>query len=62
MAVSHLDITSLQKEAEVAVLRLSFATYKDFPQKAKEAAEKVIQVTENDELRERAQELLNMIE
>jgi len=62
MAVSHLDNTSLQKEAEVAVLRLSFATYEDFPQKAKEAAEKVIQVTENDELRERAQELLNMIE
>ena len=53
MAVSYLDMTQLQKEAEVAVLRLAFDTQEDFPQKASEAAEKVIQVTGNDEIRER---------
>ena len=46
-------MTQLQKEAEVAVLRLAFDTQEDFPQKASEAAEKVIQVTGNDEIRER---------
>ena len=61
-AVSFLDNSSLQKEAEVAVLKLVDATYETTPQMAKKALENIIQITNNDEIRENAQELIKMID
>lgn len=61
MATGYLDDSELQQEAEVAVTTVAWSIAGDHPQEAREALEKVLQVTENDQLRGLIQQAIDQI-
>ena len=61
MASDYLEDKNLQQEAEVAVVKIAEATSGSYPAESKAALEKVSQVSKNDFLRKKAQELANQI-
>ncbi|MHC4112618.1 MAG: HEAT repeat domain-containing protein [Planctomycetota bacterium] len=61
MATAYLEDKTLQQEAEVAVVKIAEATLGSYPAESKAALEKIIQVSKNDFLRKKTQELLNRI-
>lgn len=61
LAAGYLEDSDLQAEAEAAVVRIAESTKADHPQQTKEALQKVLAVSKNDGLRERAQKLIDQI-
>jgi HEAT repeat protein len=61
MAVSFLQDKSLQQEAEVAVVKIAESTVESHAAESKAALQKVIDVSKNDFLRKKAQELKSKI-
>jgi HEAT repeat protein len=61
MASSYLEDKTLQQEAEVAVVKIAEATGGSYPAESKAALQKIIQVSKNEFLRKKAQELINRI-
>lgn len=62
MAADYLKDKALQQEAEFAVVKIAEAIRGSHPQQSKDMLKKVIQVSKNDSLRQRAQEAINQIE
>ena len=60
-AAGYLQDSALQAEAEAAVVRIAEATRADHPHKTKAALQRVLDVSKNDGLRERAQKLIEQI-
>lgn len=61
MAAAFMEDKSLQQEAEVAVVKIAEAISDSFPAESKAALEKVVQISKNDFLRKKAQELISKI-
>ncbi|UCH64004.1 MAG: HEAT repeat domain-containing protein [Fidelibacterota bacterium] len=61
VATGYLDDSELQQEAEMAVGRIALLTASDYPEETVEALEKVLQVTENDQLRGQIQQFIDQI-
>ena len=61
MAADCLDDSALQQEAGVAVGMIARSTVSDHPQETRKALEKVIQVTENDQLRKQIQQFIDQM-
>lgn len=61
MAAAYLQDKSLQQEAEVAVVKIAEATGGSYPAESKAALQKIIQISKNEFLRKKAQELINRI-
>ncbi len=61
MATGYLADSTLQQEAEVAVGMIARSTASDHPQETREALEKVLQVTENDQLRQQIQQFIDQM-
>ena len=61
IAVSYLQDKALQQEAEVAVVKIAEATIESNPAESKAALQKVIEVSKNDFLRKKAQEMKSKI-
>ncbi|MGB2806931.1 MAG: HEAT repeat domain-containing protein [Sedimentisphaerales bacterium] len=59
IAALYLDDKALQQEAEVALVKIAEAISDSFPAESKAALQKVIQISKNDFLRKRAQELIS---
>jgi HEAT repeat protein len=59
MAASFLEDKDLQQEAEVAVVKIAEATSSSYPAESKAALEKVIRMTKNEFLREKAKKLMS---
>ena len=62
MAAEYLADSSLQQEAEFAVVKIAGAIGGSHPQQSKDVLKKVIQISKNDSLRQQAQEAINQIE
>ena len=61
MASAYLEDKALQQEAEVAVVKIAEAISDSYPLESKAALEKIIQISKNDFLRKKAQELKSKI-
>ncbi|HUT29353.1 MAG TPA: HEAT repeat domain-containing protein [Sedimentisphaerales bacterium] len=61
LAAGYLEDSDLQAEAEAAVVRIAESTKADHPQQTKEVLQKILSVSKNDGLRERAQKLIDQI-
>ena len=61
MASVYLEDKALQQEAEVAVVKIAEATGGSYPAESKAALEKIIQISKNEFLRKKAQELKGKI-
>jgi HEAT repeat protein len=61
MAATCLQDSSLQQEAEVAVVKIAEGIYGSYPEKTKEVVGKVMQTSKSDSLREQAQNVINQI-
>jgi len=61
MAAGYLQDSDLQAEAQAAVVRIAESTRADHPQQTKAALQKVLETSKNDELRERAQKMIDQI-
>jgi HEAT repeat protein len=61
MAAAYLDDVGLHLEAESAAIRIAPAVVAANPQRVKEVLQKVIQGTQNDTIREQAQQIVNQI-
>jgi HEAT repeat protein len=61
IAALYLDDKALQQEAEVAVVKIAEATGVSYPAESKAALEKIIQISKNDFLRKKAQEVKSKI-
>jgi HEAT repeat protein len=61
MAAGYLDDVALHLEAESAAVRMAPAVAAANPQRVKEVLQKVIQGTENDTIREQAQQVISQI-
>jgi HEAT repeat protein len=61
MAAAYLEDKSLQQEAEVAVVKIAEATGGSYPAESKAVLQKVIQISKNDFLRQKAQEVISQI-
>lgn len=59
MASGYLSDKALLQEAESAVVKIAGNIYKSFPQQAGEALNKIIKTTNNETLRQQAQEIIN---
>ena len=62
MAMAYLEDESLSREAEYAVVKIAEGIGADFPELAKETLRKIIKTTNNDTLREQAQQVLDKME
>ena len=62
MAAGYLEDKALQQEAEAAVVRIAESTQAGYAQQTKAVLGKVIQISENDSLRQQAQKLIEQIE
>ena len=62
MATVYLEDESLSREAEYAVVKIAEGIGGDFPELAKETLKKIIERTNNDTLREHAQQALDKME
>ncbi len=60
-ALSYLTQKDIQNEAETAVVRIAGRIKRDHPQAAKQALEKIISITQNDYIKNRAQDELKRI-
>jgi hypothetical protein len=58
LAAGYLDDLALHLEAELAAVRIAQAIQASYPQRTKEVLQKVIQGTQNDTLREQAQQVI----
>jgi HEAT repeat protein len=61
MAATCLQDSTLQQEAEVAVVKIAEGIYGSYPEKTKEVLAKVMQTSKSDSLREQAQNVINQI-
>jgi hypothetical protein len=61
MAAEYLDDLALHQEAESAAVQIAQGIYGSYPQQAKEALQKVLQSTKNDDLRQQAQQIVDQI-
>ncbi|MBA7609743.1 hypothetical protein ES703_16937 [subsurface metagenome] len=61
LATGYLDDSELQQEAEAAVGMIARSIASDHPQETREALEKVLQVTENDQLRGQIQQFIDQM-
>ena len=61
MASAYLEDKALQQEAEVAVVKIAEATGGSYPAESKAALQKIIQVSKNEFLRKKAQEVKSKI-
>jgi len=61
MAASYLQDTSLQQEAEVAVVKIAEGIYTNHPQQTNDVLNKIIKTSKNDSLRWKAQEIITQI-
>ena len=61
MAAAYLEDKSLQQEAEVAVVKIAEAVVGSYPAESKAVLQMVSQVSKNDFLRKKAQELISKI-
>jgi len=61
MAAAYLEDSALQKEAEVAVVRIADGTYGSHPQKTKVILQNVIHISKDDSVRQRANRLIEQI-
>jgi HEAT repeat protein len=61
MASSYLEDKALQQEAEVAVVKIVEATGGSYPAESKAALQKIIQISKNEFLRKKAQEVKSKI-
>jgi hypothetical protein len=61
MAATCLQDSSLQQEAEVAVVKIAEGIYGSYPEKTKEVLAKIMQTSKSDSLREQAQNVINQI-
>ena len=61
MAATCLQDSSLQQEAEVAVVKIAAGIYGSYPEKTKEVLAKIMQTSKSDSLREQAQNVINQI-
>ena len=61
MAAPYLEDKALQQEAEVAVVKIAEATGGSYPAESKAALQKIIQISKNDFLRQKAQEVKSKI-
>ncbi len=59
LAADYLDDSALQQEAEVAVARIAQGTYEDHPDRTRDALEKLVRVTQNEQRRNRVQGFLD---
>ena len=62
MAVSYIGDKELSQEAEAAVIKIAVETYESEPEKTRAAVEKVLETSENESIRDEAQELLKVID
>ena len=62
LAVEYLDDGTLQQEAEVAVARIARGTYEDHPARTRDGLNKLIRVTQNEQLRNRMQDFLDSMD
>ena len=62
MATTYLEDEGLSREAEYAVVKIAEGIAADFPELAKDTLKKAIERTENDTLRNQAQEVLDKME
>ncbi|MHC4497984.1 MAG: hypothetical protein ACYS21_02585, partial [Planctomycetota bacterium] len=62
IAAGYLEETALQQEAEVAVVRIAEGTRASHPRQTRDVLDKVVQISKNDSLRQRAQELIKQME
>jgi hypothetical protein len=61
MASAYLEDKALQQEAEVAVVKIAEATGGSYPAESKAALQKIIQISKNEFLRKKAEELKSKI-
>jgi hypothetical protein len=61
MVSDYLQDKALQQEAEVAVVKIAEATGGSYPAESKAALQKIIQISKNDFLRQKAQEVIKQI-
>jgi HEAT repeat protein len=61
MAATCLQDSSLQQEAEVAVVKIAEGIYGSYPEKTKEVLAKIMQTSKSDSLREQAQNVIDQI-
>jgi len=61
MAAVYLERKNLQEEAEAAVVKIAEATSGSYPAESKAALQKVSQISKNDFLRQKAQEVIKQI-
>jgi len=62
IAANYIRDKSLFKEAELAVVKIAGSIYAEYPQQTKDVLKKIIQTSENESMRQQAQELINRIE
>jgi len=62
MALSYLDNEELRQEAEAAVVNIADGIHENFPQQVADALPKVLAVTKNDSLRQKAEKLLEHVQ
>ncbi|MHC4483108.1 MAG: HEAT repeat domain-containing protein, partial [Planctomycetota bacterium] len=62
MAADYLGDSSLQQEAEAAVVKIAESTRGSHPKRTKTMLQKVVQISQNDSARQRAKELIKQIE
>jgi len=62
MAAGYLEDSALQQEAQAAVVKIAESTHGSHPQQTKAVLLKVVRISKNDSLRQRAQELIKQIE
>jgi HEAT repeat protein len=61
IAADYLQDKTLFKEAEFAVVKIAEGIYERFPQQTRDVLEKILRTSKNDPLRQKAQELINLI-
>lgn len=59
LTAEYLEDADLQQEAEVAGARIGRSTYEDHPEQTRNVLEKLVQLTQNDQLRDRVQGFLD---
>jgi len=62
IAADYLQDKTLFREAEFAVVKIAEGIHENFPQQTRDVLEKILQTSKNDQLRQKAQEVINRIE
>lgn len=61
IAANYIQDKSLFKEAQLAVVKIAGGIYVEYPRQTKDVLKKIIQTSENELMRQQAQELINRI-